>query len=252
MLSQTKSILHMFTSQHSDFILTPLKNILEEGMCASRAVGDGIETYPMGEYLMQALFLKLTGAQEQKMKCICWDLATNDYEYRYEYLNRKNYKECSSYNDKNGIFNDLILAIKKVDDDFEPSSIIDEEFLASFLKEMLKLYASSVMSTWKHKEFGCFKSEVSSVLNIKQLQYNKSVKYSLFQSKLQDFYEKVVYRHRNRCAHNTLSYQVNKPDLSVLSSAEYDYHSYFFRYAIIILIDEMFIKLFEKYLSLKK
>ena len=61
----------MYISQHSDFILSPLIKILKDGIAASRATGDGIDSYPMGEYLMQSLFLKMTGAQEQKMKCIC-------------------------------------------------------------------------------------------------------------------------------------------------------------------------------------
>lgn len=248
-----KFIQTMFTSQHSDFILTPLQEILKEGMCACRAVGDGIDSYPMGEYLMQTLFLKLTGAQEQKMKCICWDLATYDYEYRYDFLNRKNYGECSTYDVKKEIFNDLILAIKKIDYVFEPSSIIDDSFLASFHDNIKRLYDSSVMKTWQHREFAYFRLELKKMFCVKQLQYPMGAKsYSLFQSTLRRHYTTLVYKHRNRCAHNTLSYQVNKPDLSVLSSAEYGYHSYFFRYALVILIDEIFIRLFKKYLSLKK
>lgn len=75
--------------------------------------------------------------------------------------------------------------------------------------------------------------------------------YSLFQSTLSKRYEEVVYRHRNRCAHNTLSYQVNKPDFSVLASTDFSYHSYFFRFALIVLIDEIFMVLFRKYVSLQ-
>ena len=70
---------NMYISQHSEFILTPLIKILIDGVSACHAIGDGMDSYPMGEYLMQSLFLKMTGAQEQKMKCICWDLATTDY-----------------------------------------------------------------------------------------------------------------------------------------------------------------------------
>lgn len=50
---------------------------------------DNMESYPLCEYVMQSLFLKLTGAQEQKLKCICWDIATHNYEYRYDFLNKK-------------------------------------------------------------------------------------------------------------------------------------------------------------------
>ena len=75
--------------------------------------------------------------------------------------------------------------------------------------------------------------------------------YNLFQSALSKRYEELAYRHRNRCAHNTLSYQVNKPDSSVLASTDFSYHSYFFRFALIVLIDEIFMVLFREYVSLQ-
>jgi hypothetical protein len=38
---------------------------------------------------MQSIFIKMTGFQEQKLKCIVWELATDDYEYRYHKLTDK-------------------------------------------------------------------------------------------------------------------------------------------------------------------
>ena len=242
----------MYTSQHSEFILTPLLNILKDGISASRAIGDGMDAYPMGEYLMQSLFLKMTGAQEQKMKCICWELATLDYEYRYDFLNNKNYGECSSYDSKNSIFNDLIAIIKKQDSSFEPSSLIDSVFLATVQSKILNMYLSSNLVAFQNKEFVFFKGKFRSLLHVNQLKYpNDSKSYPLFQSTLHKRYDEIVYKHRNRCAHNTLSYQTNKPDFSVLASSDFSYHSYFFRFAIIILIDEIFMVLFKKYLSMQ-
>ena len=124
----------MYISQHSEFILTPLIRILKDGIAACRAIGSGIDSYPMGEYLMQSLFLKMTGAQEQKMKCICWELATLDYDYRYEFLNKK-YGECSTYSSKNNIFNDLIEIIRKENPSFTPSSFIDMSFCTNVLNQ---------------------------------------------------------------------------------------------------------------------
>ena len=132
----------MYISQHSDFILSPLIKILKDGIAASRATGDGIDSYPMGEYLMQSLFLKMTGAQEQKMKCICWELATHDYDYRYEFLNKK-YGECSTYSSKNGIFKDLIEIIQKIQPSFEPSTLIDAAFLNKIQDDIEQLYSTS-------------------------------------------------------------------------------------------------------------
>lgn len=242
----------MFNSQHSDFILSPIIKILKDGISASRAIGDGMDSYPMCEYLMQSLFLKMTGAQEQKMKCICWELATLDYDYRYDFLHNKSYGECSTYDSKNSIFNDLIKAIKKKDSSFEPTSILDAPFLYRIQVNIIELYAQSTLSTWMNREYVFFRSKFRTMVNISQLQYPIAAKsYTLFQSSLHKKYDDIVYSHRNRCAHNTLSYQVNKPELKVLANSEYGYHSYFFRFAIIVLIDEIFMLLFEKYISLQ-
>lgn len=252
-MNLVKFILLMYISQHSDFILSPLIKILKDGIAASRAIGDGIDSYPMGEYLMQSLFLKMTCAQEQKMKCICWELATQDYDYRYDFINRKKYGECSTYSSKNGIFNDLIEVIQKMLPSFEPSTLINEAFLNNIHDDIEKLYSTSNLCIWQNREYLFFKSKFRTVLNIRQLYYPiGSVKsYNLFKSELSKRYEEVVYRHRNRCAHNTLSYQVNKPGFSVLASTNFSYHSYFFRFALIVLIDEIFMALFRKYVSLQ-
>lgn len=61
---------------HNKFILLPISEILKDVATASVGVGTGIETYPLCDYVMQSVFLKMTGSQEQKMKCICWELAS--------------------------------------------------------------------------------------------------------------------------------------------------------------------------------
>lgn len=176
----------MYISQHSDFILSPLIKILKDGIAASRAVGDGIDSYPMGEYLMQSLFLKMTGAQEQKMKCICWELATHDYDYRYDFLNRKKYGECSTYSSKNGIFNDLIEVIQKMLPSFEPSTLIDEAFLNKIQDDIEKLYSTSNLCIWQNREYLFFKSKFRTVLNFRQIDYpvGPVKSYNLFKSVL--------------------------------------------------------------------
>ena len=241
----------MYISQHSEFILTPLIKILKEGISACRAVGDGMDSYPMGEYLMQSLFLKMTGAQEQKMKCICWDLATTDYEYRYDFLNKKNYGECSDYKSKNGIYNDLIEAIEHFEPSFSITNLIDVALLNRTMSMVNSLFSQSALSVWQNREYAFYQSHRANVFSSTQIgkpKQNGAKVYSLFQTALKDWFEKLVYKHRNRCAHNTLSYQVNKPELDKLADAENEYHSYFFRFAIIILMDEIFMALYRKVL----
>ena len=61
----------MFSEVHTDFILTPLMEVLKDGVDACTSMPVGIENGALGEYFMQSLFLRMTGAQEQKLKCIC-------------------------------------------------------------------------------------------------------------------------------------------------------------------------------------
>ena len=60
-----------------------------------------------------------------------------------------------------------------------------------------------------------------------------------------------LYKHRNRCAHNTSSYQQNLPTLMVLSTPENIYENYFIRFSILMLIDNIFVLLYQKYLNVK-
>lgn len=241
----------MYNSIHSEFISSPLSYILADGINASNCIGDGMETYPLCEYLLQSLFLKMTGAQEQKMKCICWELASNDYEYRYDFLNKKNYGECSDYKSKNGVFNDLIMAIKKMDPFFIITNFIDNSLIINVKGEMERILDHSNLSIWKSKEYVFYNNSIANIIKDTQIGKCNEKSYPLFQSELMDNYTEIVYKHRNRCAHNTLSYQTNLPDLSTIASKNYDYHNYFVRFAILILIDVLFIKLYKYYLSLQ-
>ena len=90
----------MYTDLHTDFILTPIKTILDEGVNACQSLPSGIESFPISEYHFQSLFLRMTGASEQKMKCIFWQMATDDVQYRYKYLNYQGIGECSTYASK--------------------------------------------------------------------------------------------------------------------------------------------------------
>ena len=40
------------------------------------------------DYFLSSIFLRMTGAQEQKLKCICWEIATHNYDFRYEYMKK--------------------------------------------------------------------------------------------------------------------------------------------------------------------
>ena len=147
----------------------------------------------------------------------------------------------------------MIEVTQKIQPSFEPSTLIDAAFLNKIQDDIEQLYSTSNLCIWQNREYLFFKSKFRTVVNFRQIDYpvGPVKSYNLFKSVLSKRYEEVVYRHRNRCAHNTLSYQVNKPDFSVLASTDFSYHSYFFRFALIVLIDEIFMALFIKYVSLQ-
>jgi len=230
-------------SNHKDFILSPITDILKEIVSANAGIGDGIETYPLGEYIMQSVFLKMTGFQEQKLKCICWELATNDYEYRYKRFTLKPLGECSSYEEKKTIYKDLLELIKKHRPNFNTNEIDTNFIRSATISEIQSIFSSSNLSTWTLYSFLELMNDHSI---ISQNQF--ATPNNLFENILQEKYS-LLYNHRNRCAHNTQSYQDNLPTLKALLSQNYKYDNYFIRFTLLILLDKIFIDLYMKYLA---
>ena len=102
----------------------------------------------------------------------------------------------------------------------------------------------TTMRFWLPREFNEMRLHAGQ-LNSHQLFQNGS----LFGNELQKDYKTVVYDHRNRCAHNLKSYQENLPKLNTLINETYLYENYFYRYILLIVLDEIFILLFQKYLD---
>lgn len=310
----------MFSDVHTDFILTPLTEVLADGVNASSSLPVGIENSAMGEYFMQSLFLKMTGAQEQKLKCICWVMATNDYRYRYDLLNVKQYGECSEYKHKKGIYIDLTSLIQGLDSKFTPIDVLKDvaisdermeeientwkrrvddnrrkqvdhiiamqtskgavlndaakekiknnimgkpypehdwekhlfkerkaQFVKDIVMNLMAVIEHSPMTTWNHRDYLFFKEYWQDVVNGKQLDLTDN---EFLESRLQKFYQQLVFVHRNQTAHNTASYLKDVPTLDTLADKGYLYKNYFFRFAILLLIDDVFVRLFKRYQEL--
>jgi len=295
----------MQSEEQRKFILTPIVEILQEAVNACKGIGQGIETQSLSEYVLQTTFLKMTGAQEQKLKCICWEMATNDYGYRYQYL-KKNYGECSSYSDKSSIYKDLTEAVKKMDKRFSVDELFENvdiyprktELIAQKIKEAQKNQekkkrrklsdeeAEKVaigMTSYYERNGFCEKEklvlqkrllfaemqeeiariigktllarwEEHNYLNFLEMwkdfsKWNYAVGDMLLSKELQDLYTGVVYEHRNRCAHNLVSIQKNLPTLRTLEEPGFVYDNYYFRFGMLVLIDEVFVRLFRRFLG---
>ena len=101
---------------HNHYILTPISEELQNAISSINALGDSMEVAAVQEMFVRSLFLQLTGALEQKAKCICWMLAQYDLDYRRSrFFTKWELSECSTLKDKNEVFCDIVKYILKVD-----------------------------------------------------------------------------------------------------------------------------------------
>ena len=261
----------MLYNIHQKFITTPILDILKGTITACKAIGYGIETQPLCEYIMQTTFLKMTGASEQKLKCIRWEMATYDYEYRYE-IQSKALGECSSYKSKNSIFKEMQNVIKKIDTYNRLIGLFDATTKGTIVDRVKNDFTSIVekssLSIWRHRDWMSFEKFYDSNKLIESFPDFEKGACDLFNNKntkdnnkntkdnnknyLKELYENLVYRHRNRCAHNLKSYQHNLQTFDTLASKKYEdekNENCFKMFFILILMDELYMKLYCLYLE---
>lgn len=238
---------------HNEFILSPITQVLEDAVTASSAIGSGIETYPLCDYIMQSIFLKMTGFQEQKMKCISWELASNDYEYRYEFT-KNPLGECSSFKDKQLVYKNLTKLIQKHDQTFTAQTHINKaSVLTTAITEVKTIFSNTNLSIWAQKSFNehieiCKEIKIVHFVNDNNTLFAETPN----SVTLKQIYENHLYVNRNRCAHNTHSYQQNLPTLKKLSDENFMYDNYFVWFVVLVLIDKIFMTLYSKYIEVLK
>ncbi len=232
--------------KHSEFILTPISEILSEAGIAIGNQPGGIENYPLKEYFLQSVFLKLTGAQEQKCKCILWDVGTYDYDVRYRFFGNRGESigECSTLKDKSKIFRALEECVCLSIDDPKRTKYINES-----LSAVKGFFDKCASHGWPRREFDEFEAIFQRVTkdNVYQLNPGRILQNCGAFNDLEKVYELSVYRHRNRCAHNLLSFQGNKPSLALMHSDEYKYWNYYLRYALILLVDKVMTNAYKQW-----
>lgn len=255
-------------SKHNDFIQTPIERILEEVPMALRNIEIGFDTFGLYEYVMQSVFLKMTGFQEQKMKCICWELATDDYNYRYTRYKREPLGECSILDEKNRVLNDLVNHVINAAPDFKTLSDNERQNIINETNIIINtLYEEGNLKGWAEKEFHIFKELFSNCSkecvgymskegvmkeflghceNCSRKGKPEAKNAICEKGSLKDAYDMLI-KHRNRCAHNTHSYQHNLPSLQSMYEDKFVFENYFLHFAILIIIDKITICLFRKY-----
>lgn len=234
--------------RHTNFILSPTTDILVDVVTASSAAGVGMSAFPLSEYVMQSTFLKMTGFSEQKLKCICWELATDDYEYRYDFM-KKSLGEFSDYKAKNTVYQDLIIQITKFSN-FNVADIGRNDIFNSTLSSIETVFDKTAVQSWTQEAFDEYHGMVAAY----QPQHFAGDANSLFVETpnpypLRKIFIDYLYRHRNRCAHNLLSYQENLPAFKTLTDPNYRYNNYYLWFMMLTLMDNVYIALYKKYLQ---
>ena len=253
----------MNREEHLTFINSSIVGIMRDVVSSANLLGDGMAFYAVHGYLLQSLLLQMTGAQEQKMKCICWELATNNLQYRYiRYYKGWTLSECSTLENKSIVYKDLMKAVQRMDSNYKPypDNAARLTLRDGVLNQMSAVFDGTNIAKLRKKEFESFITtfgtfaESNFVPDNGPLLKNGNKEAPLAQinadTKMYAVYH-LLYTHRNRCAHNTPSYQLNLPHLDELKDETYQtYNNIFMFYATLLLIDEVFRKVFAHYQEL--
>lgn len=242
----------MNASDHKAFILTPVSRIIEDTGKACQSLGDGIEIHPLASYIMQTTFLRITGASEQKLKCICWEIASFDYEFRYEML-RSPLGECSSYRDKQSIFKSICESLKRFEVSLEISEIDKDDIIDTSTEGLKRIIEVSPLSLIFEREFSDFRKycSLSPIGRTSFCNIDRNHNISFVEGELKEYYSETVYRQRNRYAHNLSSYQLNLPTFTKLATMDSNKQNHFRMFSSLILIDKIFMTLFNKFSLMK-
>lgn len=268
--------------QHEEFILTPLSSVVDDAVSALQPLSPSISQVALCEYVMHSLFLKMTGFQEQKCKCICWDMATFDYEYRYNRFTQNTLGECSNLSEKDKVFTDILERILNIDPSFDVYNFFRDSFMYpcplveqivnNAISKIDKLYSSVSMLINLRTDYCTFKQWVNNFKGECLINPPKGNNIVYFMGKcancnkyiqktndcslsyLCNFQEvyKSMYNHRNRCAHNTLSYQIGAKTLLQYQTNPHPYDNYFARFFVLLVVDSLFVALYKEYLKINK
>lgn len=234
---------------HTDFIISDIFDVVDDAIMSTSSIGQNIAHYSLCEYLFQSVFLRLTGYQEQKLKCVLWEIASDDLDFRYKYLSGSvKVNECSQLSDKNIVYNILK---KTLEDKNHPFLFPDETEINRQISEiknnLISKFETSVFRKWLPREYSRF-IEFSSNIRYKRDGYFTLKSIFGGDNYLNEAFDKL-YRHRNRCAHNLLSYQSNVPKLLDFTKDVDGSDNYFTRILLLCMIDNVFTRMFRFYIN---
>lgn len=248
-----------------ELITTDISSVLNETNEMLSGVDWNMSTYPLYNYIMSTTFLKMAGLQEQKMKCICWELASNDFDYRYERFIEKGWilGTCADLNRKEQVYEDLCKQITNINSTFKglPKDV-KEKLVSKSVTTVTLFYQQSHLEKIAQSEFNYYYEVFSFVKKchiIENLKYllsrrNIDCKYInntiIREDSLTKMYG-IMIKRRNELAHNLTIYK-KANTFSDLLQSNCKYDNFFIYFTLLIIIDNIFSELLNIYTSLQK
>lgn len=272
----------MYNFQNKRYIKTELASILIEFMEKVNAYSHLINYFTISDIMLQALFLKLTGAQEQKFKSMLWEWGCIDLECRRYLLNNaRNDKEGKNVkNDEQGVSNfpkpsgfsnyrDKIKFVKKMYNKIEalnksnvkntPTITIKNKHLCDDggrpLNEMLIEKTRGYLEMAFNENDSFYRklrvfrenwNESNGFISCNELLINLQGKdLFIFSNEfVGSCYEKLI-QYRHKCAHNLFVYQNQCKSFAEIDMLNAD-DNIFKWIQTLLVIDELSMYLFEK------
>lgn len=254
-----------------EFIKTPVSQNIKS-VCSVMNEYQSIAVYPSIEYILNSLYLQVTGSIEQKLLLIAWQTATNNNKLRYNIF-KGNQKCVSSLADKNKLYCSLIREIRansipKYNPYTIPSkdlfnkakgsidTIIKYHPLCDCFSKNIAEYCNVSQKIQNHiedltceniqKNASDFFEEISSSTTPKKQKNNDKKELLGFKNDLlKSIYNDFIYQKRNTLAHNTIKI----PQLTIpeLFDSRVRFDNIFIHLLILTYIDNIFIHLYKDY-----
>lgn len=230
-------------SLRTDFIVTPIEEVFCQGIAAANGLkSSGFEAYPALDYILSSLFLRMTGFSEQKLRSIHWMIATQDLEIRYEMIKGDQgiYGEYSAWDKKKNFYKFMLDEYQKLKGNAISWTDAEKESFVDYTKNIFE-------TTLQDSVFQlAYNSDVNNAIAfVKTWTKDDVLCKGLLDQKITALYPSL-YKCRNRSAHNTLSYQRDFLSFSEFMSPQNPLSNYFVYFAILILLDTIFIRTYSK------
>lgn len=256
---------------------------IQEVCCAYGNSSHNIANYPLIEYLLSSVLLRMTGFMEQKLDILQLTLCNQDEDFKYNLL-RKSNKLSSNYDEVSSIYKSFLSIIQAMEKELNVSDTkkySDKLFKSSeyILNAHTKLYNilknSSIISPIK-RNFDDFVNLKKSMLDLsediaklrkeldektlsKEEKKTKGIALSqletqqglcLSEQNYISIYKRTI-DFRHSIAHNITSIKRDLPNISFIKSENFQFENYFVRFMIILSIDEVIRDMYDYYKKLK-